>query len=697
MKAACVQCRVRKVRCDGTVPRCRTCQRLQFQCSFEQDGSQPVSQYAPRLPPKCRGTKACLECRSMKVRCSGETPQCSNCQRRNRECHYAGSKNSPPKTTAVASSSRDGPAASDPTDSSPGQHLSAASESHHDSPSTTDEQPVSSTAPLLSSSSPSDEVAAFLINQYFDRLYPLASYCFLHKATVIQRCREKTIDRALKLAICAITAMYFPKHNDECKAWAQEAEQIILDRLERPSIFQLQASLLLIRYRAGVGQFPRAFIMAGLAARWALALRLNYEHSRLGPVAQEVRRRTFWSLYLLEDSFCVGLKEFDLFDPDTIHLQLPCEDVDFHQERPVSTGYLQPGKGLEPEVLGSRAAFVRLAFIRRGIMRLNRRVFLKEVNLSELFCSMEKFQNDLLRLRTRLAPCDQYPPPNPEELHRPPQYAITHMSWHQCHCDLYRIFLTGYPESTPHAAVEGMAAPDRALMKDKCLGHAEQIVKVLSDFVQHKDERDMLEFDAAVCAYHGARLILFGTYTGRDNTGLPMQMAIGKAQLCLDVITRYFDFSAQLKAMRQELERVIQQHKSWLESSDHRAVSAVDPTPRPPPKLSKDAHIRQRLAIHSLLRQSEFVDDSRDAAPEPPPEPALSWTASTEEDQMQEPQGEWNTREPGFPAADPITDPYLLFGLPYGGSSLDLNAWACNTGGQEMSGYLGAFDEQYMY
>jgi hypothetical protein len=59
----------------------------------------------------------------------------------------------------------------------------------------------------------------------------------------------------------------------------------------------------------------------------------------------------------------------------------------------------------------------------------------------------------------------------------------------------------------------------------------------------------MLEFDAAICAYHGARLVLFGTYTGHDNTGLPMQMAISKAQLCLDVITRYFGFSAQLKAM----------------------------------------------------------------------------------------------------------------------------------------------------
>lgn len=217
--------------------------------------------------------------------------------------------------------------------------------------------------------SPSDEVVRFLIEQYFERLYPLASYSFLHKATVIQRCRDRTIDRALKLAICAITALHFSKHGDERDAWAHESERIILDGLERPSIFHIQASLLVIRYRAGVGQFPRAFIMAGLAARWAVALRLNYEHSTLSPVAQEVRRRTFWSLYLLEDSFCVGLKEFELFDPDTIHLRLPSEDDDFSEERPTNTGYLQAGKGIEPEVIGSRAAFVRLAFIRRSIMR----------------------------------------------------------------------------------------------------------------------------------------------------------------------------------------------------------------------------------------------------------------------------------------------------------------------------------------
>ncbi|KAF4453011.1 hypothetical protein F53441_4242 [Fusarium austroafricanum] len=542
----------------------------------------------------------------------------------------------------------------------------------------------------------SDENVLSLVNQYFDRMSPLPSFCFLHQATVIQRCHDKTIDRALQLALYAITAVYFHKYPEERDSWADEGERLLLDRLDQPSIFKIQASLLLIRYRAAVGQFPRAFIMAGLAARWAAALRLNYEHSKLSPVAQEVRRRTFWSLTLLEDTFCVGLKEFELFDPDTIYLQLPCEDVDFHQERPTATGYLQPGKGLEPEVLGSRAAFVRLAFIRRNIMRLNRRISLKEVNLPELFSSMEKFQNDLLRLRTKLAPCDQYPSVYPQGVHLSPQYFIMHMSWHQCHCDLYRIFVAEYFPFTPHVTIEDVSPSERALMKDKCLSHAEEIVKVLSDMVQHKDDKEILEFDAAVCAYHSARLILFGAYTGKDNSGLPMQMAISKAQLCLDIIAKYFDFSEQLKAMRQELERFIQQHKTWLESSHNRPITTADPTSKPSSKLSKDAYIRQRLAIHSLLRQSDFVDDSRDAAPEAPPEPALSWTASTEDEQSTaEVHTDWSSRELQ-PASDNLMDPSLLFGLPFGGG-LDMNAWYSMTETQDLSGFLTDFDEQNMY
>ncbi|KAM0211076.1 hypothetical protein ACHAQD_010406 [Fusarium lateritium] len=620
----------------------------------------------------------------MKVRCSGDTPQCTNCQRRNKQCTYASKAGS---STTEATSSRDDSSSastSQATVSPEIQRSSIASSSQSDALSPAVEENIRSL---------SDELVIGLVSLYFERLYALPSYSFLHQATVVQRCRDKSIDRALQLAICSITAIHFDKYQDERDGWAQEAERLILERLEEPSIFKIQSSLLLIRHRAAIGQFPRAFIMAGLAARWAAALRLNYEHSKLSPVAQEVRRRTFWSLYLLEDSFCVGLKEFELFDPEIIYLQLPCEDEDFNQEKHVATGYLQPGKGLEPEVLGPRAAFVRLSSVRRAIIRFNRRISMKEVNTSELFSSIERFQNDLLRLKTKLSPQDQYPPSNLGNTHLSPQYITMHMSWHQCHCDLYRIFITEFPESTPHASIDCISVSEKASMKERCISHAEQMVNILSDFVQHKEEKTMLEFDAAICAYHSARLLLFGAYTGRDNTGILMQAAISKAQLCLDVITRYFGFSAQLKSMRQELERVIRQHKLWLESPDHQPVTTAVPVSSS--KLSKDAYNRQRLAIHSLLRQSDFEDDSRNAALQPSTEPSLSWTPSTEDEQAgPETQTDRNSREL-YTLNDPLMDSKLLFGLPYGG---DFNAWAGGTPGtKDLAGYLADVDEQYMY
>lgn len=283
--------------------------------------------------------------------------------------------------------------------------------------------------------------ATELICRYFDCLAPLPSFGFLHKETVVQRCLDGSIDHALKLAICALTSMFLGQHHAQRLDWAQEAERLMLDRLEKPSIFLIQASLLIIRFRAANGQFPRAFILAGLAGRWAVALRLNYEHTGLGPIAQEVRRRTIWSLYLLEDSFCVGLKEFEMLSPDIMHLQLPCEDADFNEKRPSLTGFLQSGRGIESEQLGSRAAFIKLALIRRDIMRFNRRICAKEITRADLFTCIERYQNDLLRLRTRLAPRDQYPRTSSNGAPWPPQFAMLHISWHQCHCDLYRPFM----------------------------------------------------------------------------------------------------------------------------------------------------------------------------------------------------------------------------------------------------------------
>lgn len=220
---------------------------------------------------------------------------------------------------------------------------------------------------------PREQVAlgleAELISKYFERLSPLPSYNFLHEATVRRRSANGTLNEGLKLSICAITAHFLGTFPEEQKGWIDRSENLSLAVLCRPSIFQLQAMLLIIRHRAEQGQFYRAFMLTGLAARLAMGLRLNFEHPELPQAAQEARRRTFWSLFLVGDLFCVGLREFELCSPDIIHLRLPCGEQHGELETASIAAFLQPGKCIEPETLSIRTLYPRLVFFRRQIMR----------------------------------------------------------------------------------------------------------------------------------------------------------------------------------------------------------------------------------------------------------------------------------------------------------------------------------------
>ncbi|KAJ8122349.1 hypothetical protein ONZ43_g1431 [Nemania bipapillata] len=300
-----------------------------------------------------------------------------------------------------------------------------------------------------------------LVEDYFDYLYPLPSFAFLHKPTVIRRCQDDTINKPLKFAICAITSLHLQRTSLCHHLWAQQAEQLLLQQISRPSIFHLQALLLVVRYRIESGEFPTAFMLAGLAARTAVALRLNYERSELAFVAQEARRRLFWALYLLDDYFCVGLREFELCPEETIHLQLPCREEIFATGQPCQTGMLRPRASDNVAAIGLRGAFLRLTSERRAIMRFNRRVGLGEVSSSTIGGRIRQFERDLAGLLSSLIPGHQYSVTNLVSSELPAQFAMLHMSYHQCHCDLYRMFLNGYSEAAPSKLLASIRTQDR--------------------------------------------------------------------------------------------------------------------------------------------------------------------------------------------------------------------------------------------
>ncbi|EXJ74016.1 uncharacterized protein A1O5_02310 [Cladophialophora psammophila CBS 110553] len=430
-----------------------------------------------------------------------------------------------------------------------------------------------------------------------------------------------------------------------------------------------------------------------------MALRLNYERLDLGAVAQEVRRRTFWSLYLLEDIFCVGLKEFELCRPDIIQLQLPCADTDFEGERLVTTGCLRPDGGREPETINDRGLFLRLAYIRRAIMRLNRRVYLKEIDSSELVSSIRNFETKLQQCQTQIRPFDQFTPDDPVPYHVRPQTVMCHMSLHQCYCDLYRMFLAGYTDAVPQVDVQAVAVKDRMTMRTKCLENAEKIVQTLIDFSEQSDKIQVLDSDAAVCAYHGTRLVLFGACSPGGNPRLPMQLAIKRAKACLSILSRLFAFSHSVKPMLKDLDGLIQRYDASLAMSYNVEIAEEEDSLSHEREVSEHARVRQRLSVHSLLLQAGFVDDSRDAADSFAEDACLA--ANLEESRV-------SREEPGSRPADgqrsysgmispePLLLSQELFpDMQQGNANLLFNAWMGFPGPDELSGVGSALDDEF--
>ncbi|KAI0549614.1 hypothetical protein F4679DRAFT_545895 [Xylaria curta] len=620
-RATCSQCRIRKVRCDGREGLCQNCDRLGFECSFQQSASKLPGRYALKSPERRRRMQACIPCHLKKTRCHGELPRCSNCVRKARECTYPAPRRqgATPPAAAVANSDR---SSTTPSRETPAQLMPII---EHEGPSPPPEQNTSAIEKLPETSLPDVPTVLNHIEEYFEYLYPLPSFAFLHKATVIRRCRDGAINEPLGFAICAVTSLHLQRASLNHHSWAQKAEQLILQQINRPSIFHLQALLLVIRYRIENGEFPTAFMLAALAARTAVALRLNYERSELAFVAQEARRRLYWALYLLDDYFCVGLREFELCPEETIYLQLPCREEIFEAGQQCQTGLLRPSASDNVVAMGLRGAFMRLTSARRAAMRFNRRVGFGEESSSTIGSRIRQFEQELACLQPALSPEHQYSVANLLSCEWPAQFVMLHMSFHQYHCDLYRMFLNGYSEAAPSMLLASIRSQDRIAMQAKCLEHAENIIRILGDFLTHHTRfsrgRLLLERDGAVCAFESARLVMFGARLPCATSTL--ESAIHKARnVSLHFITEFYPYSASTQTLRTALEHLITSYTKRLEQQTQttqtptrETLSEPEPeAPRSSSKISQYANSRQRLSVQSLLLQSDFADDSAEIA-----------------------------------------------------------------------------------
>lgn len=644
-KETCRQCRFRKVRCDGKHGEkgCGDCERLKFDCSFVAGPTTPTTIHtattaesisslpsptieAGRVVERRRTSKACTHCRQQKIRCSGGVA-CLACKKKGLTCIYGTDRR---RSSRVASSS----VAGTPTEAAfPGhiEEVSGAEDISATSPTsagTTSSEPSTARQPRAGPHLLPSEIQA-LVEFYFDHVYPLPSYAFMHPKTTIRQCSEGNLEPCLAYSISAVASHHrgsSQSHGDAERDWIQAAEDLIWKHLESPTIARLQALLLIVLYRLETGAFQRAFMLSSLAARGAAAVRLNYErtstpHDATGRISRETRRRLMWSLKLVERYFSMGLPEFELCPVENVYLELPCWEEDFG-----TAGEVRPPRTLHSSDFGSYHLCVKLEMLRRDVVKLTRSISIYDAPFPELPTVMRDFEQHLDRLGRELPNGLILTADRISQLLNTPWLArqvLVYLSFHQCHCDLYRLLLRHYREAAPAVVLDAMDESLLAKAEQLCLQHATAIVDILATLNQQSQRAQLLEFDTAICGYHATRILLFIAQFSRSGSRPSEEWALSRAELCLASLRRFFPSSKLVKPVLEEMRRAIAVFSTRSATMTPSRLASPGPTAAignsgargdPTAGLSAAARVRQRLAIHSLLRQADFADedDGRD-------------------------------------------------------------------------------------
>ncbi|KAL4790374.1 hypothetical protein BDV19DRAFT_402082 [Aspergillus venezuelensis] len=556
----CVQCRYRKVQCDRRKDICGSCKRLQFECSFRQPAlSFTKKTPGPTPPERCRASRACLACRRLKARCSGEMPECDNCRRHGRRCQYRSTGQSGSKSAEVT----EGP-------------LGAG---------------VSSLFPIRR------QEMSDMLDRFFRYLYPIPSFAFLHEPSIRQQCLSGGLDQSLALALAAVTGVFLPsgetKAND-CTSWIRRAETNIWETIHRPSTCRVQTLILLVHFHIQNGEFSRAYMLAGMAARSATALRLNYERPELGRIAQETRRRVLWALTSIDGHFSVGLPEYETMPYAVVYQQLPRPEEEFSGTT---------NENAHPNLL---AACFQLSKIQRDVMRLTRQLAISDKPLLELSSLVQEIQNDLWRFHSDLELNADYSISatanalTMKDSRWFVRYLLASLSWHQVHCDLYRIFLPGYAEAVPRAIMDSTDVAFQTNAVDMCRIYVQQICKILAGVLQL--DVPVLPSYLAVCSYQAARLVLFLPSVSSARVEIDTQSARAHAETSLGILHKFFSLAPWATDIITDLQRLIQAaNYSRTLTTREAGVSC--------PRINSTHYRHDQLAVHSLIRQANFVDD----------------------------------------------------------------------------------------
>ncbi|ORY71446.1 uncharacterized protein BCR38DRAFT_479938 [Pseudomassariella vexata] len=612
----CQPCRLRKVRClpsDGTS--CANCDRLGFACSFRDSSPQGDLEHGSSMSlPRRRVRLACINCHSRKARCSGETPKCARCQAQGIECVYRPTKRSGGvngTSTAHQGDSEHESVSSEPPEKRRMLEGDANSQNSRNlGPDHNSGQGGGyGTWPMTYEPNitfPDEALIIRTLNNFFRHVHHVPVFSFLHRASLMQRYHAGMMDKALLLAVVGITSLltdlgpgtreYGAKCIDEC-------QKMILNDIENPSTIKIQALVLVMKHRMLTRRFTGAFMLAATAGRFSYALRLNYENPNLCFLARESRRRLMWAFLTIDSGINGGYPDFTLLPPEAMHIQLPCNERNFEFDLPQITEHLRPIPDKPfPDDVGSLALHVRLLWIRSRILYCTKNALaMTETELRELPRLVEALSKELKDFNEHLPASFKFSESNLRLRAYSPRlcvFIMIHIWWRQCHCDLYRIVMTGLKEALPRSAIDRLPSKFVTLCERQCFEHALAMAEIFRVIMSLDGGLPVTDLDLPVCAYQCARMLYLAHHTNGGE--FSVEQVNDHAQRCLQV-TRHMIHVPAGHAVHADLEKLISRGFSASTTPSHPS----SPTITRPSVLPQ-----QVLSRHNPVHQMELVDQS---------------------------------------------------------------------------------------
>ncbi|GKZ49279.1 hypothetical protein AbraIFM66951_001683 [Aspergillus brasiliensis] len=286
-----------------------------------------------RVHAEPRESMNCKSCRKRKIKCNRLRPSCEACKVFQCPCIYdAVPKKRGPKTDVLEALLKrvdglekrlqeDSPisptSATSPVKSMDQQLLPSASTSFQFPPAPHGFPPPPQSQPLQQHRLPDA-----MLDTYFARLHG-KPYWILDETATRQRHQHGQLPVHLSMSIYALTLRYTtPNPPQGSLEYARQARRLV--DIDNPSIEGTQSLLLLCHTFFAYGCGKTAYMVLANAVSMTLALDLYREAPAALPAAErEMRRRLFWTVYVMDRFLTCGSKRPCLIADHSIVLRLP--------------------------------------------------------------------------------------------------------------------------------------------------------------------------------------------------------------------------------------------------------------------------------------------------------------------------------------------------------------------------------------